>query len=291
MTSNYSYMRWHQHLVDSVKPPWRFIGSSFAVFATLWTIIEATSFFENEDSFGVRNGDFYFYLVCFSVLFGFVHSFLVYWRSTPAFAEGLPKEAQHLIRVRPKGWEFQLAQTLLVKAIVPLDQRLHRVVAGEAFVPLRSEAGIEAYFGMIKVRMNNLTRMIRSTECIISTGFPRCFAGEMSVEERTRSIQTSVTELEELYKTTIAFEEELHSMQIPEGFEKLHEIQSNWSEEIRQPLQKLLIALQEIRSAIEIKVAKDKVDYSIEIKPPANINAFMVELAQLQSEGFVNRKV
>lgn len=283
MTINNSFKRWYEHLLDSVNPPWAFFGRSFAVFATLWTLIEANSFFGNEGSRSLQNGSFYLYLIGFSALSGFALTFVKHMRTTPSFAEGFPKEAQRIIRNQAKGWEFHLAQVLFVSLIEPLDRRLEGILNGTALVLLRPAPSQAEYMSIISLRTGNMIRMASVAKHMFEVSFPGCFEGKLPVEERVKRIQKAVQEVESFYEVTISMEEELHSMGIPDGFEKLHEMQANWTEAIRVPFRELLRFLQAMRDAVNSNEENPSVHFSLVMEPPQNIDAFNEEVSRLSA--------
>lgn len=278
---NYRYNRWYHHAWDSLKPPWPLLAHSFAVFATLWTLIEATSFFGENETKPLKNGWFYAYLIVFSLVSGFVFSFIRYWNAPPKFAEHLPRSAQRIIKKQAKGWEFHLAQLLFVRSFERLDRRLEGILNGTSLIFIRPTMTVAEYMEYIRLRMNNMMRMGPVAHHIV-TSFPKCFENDLSPEKRVELIERAVEKVEVFYKATIALEEELHSTGVPEGFEALHKMQSNWSEVARVPFREILQFLQSLRESVGIKGDIPKVERKLTMEAPEKIEDFIRELSRLE---------
>ncbi|MEM6822239.1 MAG: hypothetical protein AAF558_09885 [Verrucomicrobiota bacterium] len=288
VTANISSKNWWDHFRESLSPPWLLLSSSFVSFATFWTFIEAGDFSRISTPEQVRAGWFYLYLLCFSVFIGAAFNFLRYWNDVLVTFDHLPDKARRIVRRQGKGWEFHLAQILIVDSISPLDNRLKRVLNGEAYIPLKTRCSNDDYFDLMKLRLSNTQAMILTIEQWVQKSFPQCFSGTLSVGDRCKRIEQSVSEFEEFYRSTVEDEEELKSVAPPDGFERVHKIQEDWTECARLALRELLEALQVMRDAAVGPETTEKASFTVHLSAPSGLNEFQEELKNLPDSVILN---
>jgi hypothetical protein len=272
----------HKGVVDHAKGVLKrwplFVGNAVAVFGVIWTLAATGSYFLNADFRGVR---FYGVAVAFALVAAGVRTVRAYLNESPPGFEGEPASVRRIAHLQRSGWEFRLARELLQNALADPDDELSALSSGRVFVRVERQLDLQDYIDWVSLAPANLLSMMKVAQNLLVLDFAAAL-GTPELDARPLAISSVVRRIRHLYLESVAFEQSMQAVQPPEGAEKLHELQSGWSEPIRSGVRQLFDFLDRVL-AVDKKDKHAQVEFTVVIDSPENIDQFCEELALIQA--------
>ena len=255
-----------------------FVVTITTVFLSLWGIFGAFSFF------GIQFSIFFPYgvLIIASLLISFSRIGYHYYITVPSGFKTESRKIQKLAHFKRPKWEFKLTRDLLTSNLSPIDKEIDELLDGQHFVSLKKAPNEAEYTKWVQLRLDNIQQMVHVATKLLIFRLPNALKiskGELASEIE---ILNSIKTIKKLYKQTYKFEAELYEIKPPDGFEKLHELQVNWSDMVRDSVNQYYDFLENVIQAnfdngdVEIK-------FMIKVKQPPKINEFIEEMGRMSS--------
>lgn len=275
-----TYSLTHRSFVDHVcgyfNSPSEFAIVFFATLTGTWGLIELLTFF-----LGIDNDERKLLELSWLALFSLAVSLAVrlfrYPKDFPHDTDHLPEKARSLAHLRPKRWEFKFAQTLLHSRVVPIDRRYSEYISGEAYSCATRMASGSEYVDHIQVRLANVDRLLKVAASLICSRFPETLAEDLPPIEKANNIAHAIDAIERFYSDSVEFEHTANVLIPPEGFEKLHGLQKNWTQPLRDGIADLLRWLQAMADAEDDTF----IEFKISLAEPPNMDQFCKEFERM----------
>lgn len=206
------------------------------------------------------------------------------WRVVFVYAKDLPQsisqegaEVRSIYFRQARGWQFRLAEKLLEKHVLPLDSELGRIEDGSKYVPTR-HLELQEYVKWLRVRPDNLQRLLRAACKTMIERLPNALRGEKG-SPQLHDIVATTSQMAELYKDCVLFEEDARAIVPPAGLEALHATSLGWTEPLRKGMKELMGFL---RKAGAVKYGTvEKLTLDLQFDPPPQVERFCEELKRL----------
>ena len=280
-TGSYYYLRFYDHMFNCIKNHLiAFLVTSIATFGISWTFIEAISYLLNlnlSDSkilFGC--------VIVVSIIFGTGKSVYNYLNKPPKGLENESNLAQRVAIQKRPFWEFKLAFVILSDRLSEIDEKLDNLLSGRTHIKVIKSLSNEEYSNWLSLRPTNLLNMVEVAKNLLVFELSSCIAGEKTGKLEINSLIKLADQIKDVYEATYQFVIEGKEITVPDGFETLHEIQSEWVNVIRDGFTQMLDVLDKIskRKAKD----KDQINESIVFEEPPRISEFEQELERLEIE-------
>ena len=237
VTATFQYNRWHSHFLPAIKLKWKTLAVvAMAMFGALWTMAEATSYFLREDLAGETP---YWLIGIFSLLLGMLIAGGEYLRSTPEGFEGESRAVQWLVHMKPKRWEARLTQNLLANRITPIDRSLDYLNRGLIWVELIGQPEDQEYIEWLKLRPENFLRMIEVGKKLLVMELPQAAFVNPEGFADPIEIRAVCDSIGNLYSEAYEYQARTRSIEPPQYFARVHEIQEGWPEVIREGISQM----------------------------------------------------
>lgn len=275
-----TYVPMYMHCWLALKHGWRTLAGAFcSVFGVLWMFFGAVTgllgiSYTGLSVFGSLAG---MSLAVAAVYTGYRHS-----TSVPPGFEGELSSIQSVVRWKRPKWEYGLALLLLQDRLSRTDRQLRDLVQGRRYVGLTMPHDVDSYVAWLRLRPQNLTRMVEAAKQLLVYDLPRVLDSSSSGEGSPISIAECVDAISDLYVETLNFELESHRVLPPEGFDGVHRIQNGWSEAIRD-------GIRQVTDFLERGIARDlrsdePLEFMIEFDRPKDVDEFNKELDRLMAQ-------
>ena len=269
-----------EHAVQILKKKWqRVIITGIAVFGVIWTFVESGNYFFHLDLSGKY---YYLLLIIISLLSAFIYSTLSYLKTPPDGLEKLPHHMQRIAILKKPFWEYRFAYVLLNDKLAEIDNHLLGVLNGQVYIEISKKPKISEYIDWIQLRPKNLINMIDIANKLLVFELPASLAATKETKIFYKNVLECIERIKDLYQKTCDYEIEGREITPPEGFDKIHEIQSGWSKVIRDGIKQILKFLEKI-SNLDKKKLKDPIKFTIMFNEPEGINEFESELNNIKN--------
>jgi hypothetical protein len=266
--------------IQGVLSRWRpMLLTAVSVFGVTWTMSEAASYFLHADLSGVGR---LLTVLVFSVIASVVWAVSSYISDAPQGFADESHAVRRIAQLQPKRWEALLARQLLRDALERYDEELQAARENRVFVPIEAKLTPEEYVDWSRRRMENLSRMLEVGTRLLVLDF---MGAVMSVysDHKPAQIRSVVYRIRDFYAATVQFELDRHRVQPPDGAERLHELQSDWSNPIREGVQQLYGILDRL---IDLDLKKDsRLDLTITMDSPPHVDEYGAEISRLERDG------
>jgi hypothetical protein len=236
MLTVFHYRPLRQH-AKAVMREWRsLLLTASVVFATLWGLAEATSYFL-EVSF--RGWVFFATAVAVSLLAGSARAAYAYVHACPKGFEHESREARGIAQLQKPLWEYRLARQLLNDKLTGLDRELDDLLENRVLVPTTRHIGVEEFAAWATLRISTLVRMAEVAQRLLITDFPGAIKALPEHPADAVQILTVVDQIRSLYSETVAYERETRATEPVEVLAGAHRLMLGWSAPIRSGIQQL----------------------------------------------------
>lgn len=285
-TATFTETRWYERIWEFLPYLPRETPLFAAVTISLWGVAEVFAQVSGE-TIELRS------LGLPTLLTGFVtatyHAFSKFRSYVPEALLSESMDSRLIYRKRKSGWQFALAQQMLLERLARLNRTLHRVTIGAEFIPAR-HLPIQEYVDWLQFRPTFLMRLVHSTAIQCTSEIPSIFAS-VSSEDKLSELKAGVEELERLYQFAVDFEVDGHSVQPPEVFENLHSMMHGWSAPIQKGIENFITILDHLASLDPKSLKAGTVTlppFTIQFDPPQNIDEFSRELESIDIATIIN---
>lgn len=254
-----------------------FFGSTFGVFGMLWTLSDATSSSLKIDLTGSKP---YIGMALLSLMAALVSTGYRYVHITPKGFESESRMIQKLAHLKRPRWEYKLGLSLLQDRLSPTDRKLSELLAGRYYVPISRKPENHEYMKWLMMRPANLLRMVEVAKTLLIFDLPKAMMATGNSEVCPQQILQSVERINQFYHQTYEFELDGFSIEPPEGFKKIHQIQSGWTQVIREGVHQMFDFLQQVIDA-NLKKKTALIAFTITIEAPIGLREFEEELGRL----------
>jgi len=202
-----------------------------------------------------------------------------YSTSVPPGFEGELSSIQSVVRWKRPKWEYGLALLLLQDRLSRTDRQLRDLVEGRRYVGATEPDDADSYVAWLRLRPQNLTRMVEVAKQLLVYDLPRVLDSLSSGEASPVSIAECVDAISDLYVETLNFELESRRVLPPEGFDGVHRIQNGWSQTIRDGIRQVTDFLE--RATTWNPRSGKPLEFTIEFGAPRDVDMFKAELDRL----------
>lgn len=273
------YVSLVEHVGRAFQHHWKpFALAAVYVFGVVWSAVGASALFLEVEFSGWQP---YLGVIGLSLLGGLSVLGLRYLGVVPEDFQQESREAQRLAHLQPERWRFKLARRLLHDRLTVIDRQLSDVVDGLQFVPIRERPDVERYVDWLRLRPTNLVGMVGVAKQLVVFDLPAALLSNESGRPSPQEILRRVERIETLYRQIYEFQIEGHSIEPPDGFNKVHEIQQRWALVISDGIQQMFDFFDEI-VAVDLKGKDAKVEFTVEFREPGGIEEFNAELERLE---------
>lgn len=275
-----TYMPWHEHIKDFFLSQWKTILIYWiGLFGIFWGIIEALSFFIQKISFSNMYVLFGSLLICFvGSFFRCIH---VYLNTVP---EGLIGEASRVHKIafsKKHFWEYALAYELTKSRIEKIDQDLDDVVNNRVYVKVTKTMDVEQYMQWMQTRPENFLRIVDVAKQLLIFDLINAAHADTDDNVDYHNLIRVIELTKDAYRSTYDFEIEGREINIPEGFELVHEIQCEWVSVIRDAFHQMLEILKSTGN--RAKSDFSPLEKTIVFESPPRIDEFTKELDRISA--------
>lgn len=247
-----------------------------AVTASFWGVAEVLSEIGGQ-TLSLRNLAIPALVTAFSA--SFYKAVQKYRTHVPEPLSPESKASQSIHRKGKSGWQFALAYQMLNERTESSDMTLQRIENGAHFAtPIHYDD--DEYIAWIRRRPEALIRLIRAVAVQCTSEMPSVLANPLDPEFLVK-LKDSVSQLCNLYETTVEFELQSRAACPPEKFEKANEMTFGWSNPVQEGIREFLSVLKQL-SEINPKTARPDgappPTFSIQFNPPPNIDSFIQEI-------------
>ncbi|MPQ76134.1 hypothetical protein [Hydrogenovibrio sp. JE_KL2] len=281
-----SYLTWYQKLIEFIKQQWKKISLYLlSWFSVLWLTVEVLNFFYPKIS--LNSHIVLLGILAVSFLVAVVHSFLEYKRHIPLGLENESIQVHKIVRVKKPFWEYALAYELLRERIEFIDQALDDVLNNRVHIKISRVMDIEEYMQWLVTRPENLIKMVEVSKTLLISDLVQAIHPDEGREVNYTDVIRVADLIKDLYTNLYEFEIEGRTIQVPDGFEFVHQIQSGWATVIRDAFHQMLEVLLTVSR-------RDKGDLSpingtITFEEPPKIQEYHDELERLCCDFRSNR--
>lgn len=254
-----------------------FLFSILGVFGVLWTLSEATSYFLKIDLTGAKP---YISMALLSLMAALVYTGYRYVHTVPNGFKSESRMIQRLAHLKRPRWEYRLGLSLLRDRLSSTDQKLSELLAGRRYVPISRKLEPSEYMKWLTMRPTNLLKMVAVAKTLLVFDLPNAMMARDNSDVYLQQILQSVERIDQFYQQIYEFELEGFSIEPPEGFEKIHQIQNGWTQVIRGGVHQMFDFLQQILDA-DLKKKNASVAFTITIEAPVGLREFEEELDRL----------
>lgn len=254
-----------------------FLGSTSGVFGVLWTLSDATSSSLNIDLTGSKS---YIGMVLLSLMAALVYTGYRYVHTVPDGFDSENRIIQKLAHLKRPRWEYRLGLCLLRDRLSSTDRKLSELLAGQRYVPISRKLELSEYMKWLTMRPANLLRMVAVAKALLVFDLPKAMMATGNSEVCPQQILQSVERIDQFYHQIYEFELDGFSIEPPEGFEKIHQIQSGWTQVIREGVHQMFDFLQQVIDA-DLKKENALIAFTITIEAPIGLREFEEELGRL----------
>jgi len=253
-----------------------FIATLSTVFLAIWGILDAFDFFGFEFSFYFPYG----LIITVSLLIAFCTVAFHYYKTVPSGFESESRTNQKLAHFKRPKWEFKLTRNLLISKLSLTDTHIDELLEGQHFVPFKAAPNQAEYMSWLELRIDNIEKMVSVATYLMVFRLPgalRISKGELASElEILKSIET----IQKLYRQTYKFEAELQEIKPPPGFERIHKLQENWSEVVRDSVNQFHDLLNQVIHA-NFKKGNVEIEFMITVDSPDKMDEFIDEVDKI----------
>lgn len=277
-----SYLRWYDHTVEYIKHFSRLVVIYFfAALLFLWGVLEASAFFFVDR--GLNDVAVLIFGACASGVVGVTRTIQEYRSQVPEALERENSSAQDIAISKRPFWEYALARQLLLSRTEEIDKKLEHVLGGRTYVAARKQPDNEEYISWLKCRPENVLRLFEVTKQLLVFDLLPSISNERGKENYFVGLISTVSLVQDVYEKTLEFEIGGREIIPPDGFERIHEIQSGWATPIRDGIHQMLDALAEISE----RTPKDEGPMHSTLKfsfPESWSEEFSAELARIERD-------
>ena len=254
-----------------------FCITAVSVFAALDAVLEAPSFFLEAQ---LRGGRFFLGVVIASILCACFWTVRAYLNDCPVGLEKESAKARRIAQLQRARWEYRLADRLLKDVLLDLDDELAALSQGRVYVPIERQPDLQEYMDWVRLDPPNISRMIGVGQKLLVLDLPAAL-GSTLVAEKPQAIRNVVYRIRDLYSASVHFERSRRAVLPPEGMERLHELQLDWSGTLRDAVRQMFAFFDRILSLESLE--HGQVAFTVTMDEPANVSEFSLELARLES--------
>lgn len=266
--------------VGGVLGRWRvMLLTALAVFGVMWTMAESASYFLRVDLSG---SDRLVTVLIFSLIAALVWAVYQYVGDAPRGMEHESPVARRLAQLQPAKWEVSLARQLLHDLLDDFDGELQSAREGRVFVPISTRLSPSEYADWAQRRLANLRRMMEVGTRLLVLDFIGALMLPYS-DDKASHIRSVVYRVRDFYAATVEFELDRHAVEPPDGAERLHELQADWSNPIRDAVQQLFDIVEQV-IAVDLK-SETQLSLSITMDSPPNVDEYCAEIERLERSG------
>jgi hypothetical protein len=221
-------------------------------------------------------------ILIISLLFSVLRTFQKHNDTIPTGFEKESKSAQHIANRMGFLWGFKLALILLKDKIFTAENSLSDILENRTFVPITKSLPLPNYIEWIKLRSTNVLLMIEIFKNLLTNDLVNLMTHADCEAGAPLKILNATERIGKLYIRTVEFEIESRSIQPPEGFERIHEIQKGWTKPVQQGINQMINCLEK---AAQTKKGKElKIKFDIKLEAPDAIPEFNEEVKRLSYE-------
>jgi hypothetical protein len=220
--------------------------------------------------------------ITISLILGVAKSITAYLNGNPQGLEEDSKVTHRVVILKKPFWEYKLASLLLHDRLNKIDARLEGLLSGKASVQITKSLSLEEYISWLKLRPTNLLNMVTVAKNLLIFELSSSIGGEKTGSLEIRGLVKLSDQIKNLYEAAYLFEIEGKQIDIPEGFNVIHEIQSAWVVVIRDGINQMF----EVLDQISKRTAKDvhPINANIVFEEPPRIKEFEEELERLSDQ-------
>lgn len=278
-STNLSSVNFINHIIQYIQKQWikffltyiAFLGGSFA-------IIEIIIYFFKID---LANKMIFIPLIFISFLFALIISVKSYINIVPIGLENESKIIRRIGHIKKLYWEYDLAYTLLAQNIKLTDQKFDEILNNQVFIKTKKSLSIVEYTQWLQNRPSNLIKMINVAKNLMINELFSCLISKKGEEVDINRLVQIIKLIQKLYEDAYNFEVEGKEYVVPEIFQQIHNIQSGWTEVIRDTIQQLLAILKEIST--RKKDNEEPIIAEITFGELKRLKEFQSELAKIES--------
>lgn len=245
--------------------------------STMWWH-STTSYFLKIDLTGPKP---YIGMALLSLMAALVYTGRRYVHTVPEGFEPESRMIQRLAHLKRPRWEYRLGLNLLRDRLSSTDQKLSELLAGRRHVPISRKLEPSEYMKWLTIRPANLLRMVAVAKALLVFDLPNAMMARDNSEVYPQQILQSVERIDQFYLQIYEFELEGFSIEPPEGFEKIHQIQNGWTQVIREGVHQMFDFLQQVLDA-DLKKKNALIAFTITIEAPTRLKEFEEELDRLR---------
>jgi hypothetical protein len=280
-STNIEYISIGEHILKIFQSKWKkFILTFIAVFGAIWTLVNSGSYFLKIDLSGQY---FFISLGLISFLSATINSTISYFKTPPSGLEELPYSIQRIVILRRPFWEYEFAYTLLELKLSEVDFHLTGVLSGNVFIEMTTKPKFTEYFKWIQLRPTNILNMVDVALKLLVYELPSSLKQNKDCKISFQNIIVCIERIKDLYQKACEYEIEGRKIKPPEACRQIHEIQSEWSQEIRNGIKKMLELLYML-SRMSKNDLKNPIDFNIKLDKPKGIKEFEIEIQKLNSK-------
>ncbi len=267
-----------RHIRIAISKYWRngFVSGG----VTLASAIAVIEFILNRFSIELSKLALLAFLIAAPILIAIIFIAISYYNHVPSGFEDESREIQKIVHFKRMKWETRLAIGLLREKLDKTEMQINDIVDDMVHIPITSRPEVDEYLNWLQTRPSNLLRMIEVAKNLLI----RDFAGALTLNDKDapdpKKILESVNKVKKLFDSTYEFGLEGRSIQAPDGFERIHEIQGSWVKIIQDTILQVYDFL-EIVLKHDIEEEK-RIQFAFVFDSPTNIEEYIDELRRLE---------
>jgi len=276
---NLTYMPWYEHVQAAVTSHLKtFVLYSLGGFGILWGLVEAGNFFYPN---AIINNSFIFYcLIIVSFVVALTRCIHDYSNTIHIGLENESKNIQKIALKKNHYWEYALVFELLKQRIEKIDKDLDDVINNRVYIKIIKSLDVESYIKWLDTRPANLLGMVESAKQLLIFDLVNVMQSKDEDNNDFSSLIKIVNHIGDLYRSAFDYEVEGKEIRVPEHFEIVHEIQSEWVSVLRDSFKQFLDIYQTI--SVRRKGNYDPIKAEITFEEPPRISEFDFELDRLE---------
>lgn len=249
-----TYMPLHEHVRDFFLSQWVSILIHFLGFLSAYcALIEAFDFFypkqnlSNSYTFTIGLG-----VASFGAIIKCIH---IYRNTAPNDLMHESTKIKKIAFSKKPYWEYAIAYELIKSRIQNIDRKLEDLISSRVHIKIQKIMTRSQYIEWLQLRPSNLTGIIHVAKQLLIFDLIDAIHADESKEVDYKNLIRIVDLIKNLYESAYNFEVEGREIQIPDGFEVIHEIQADWIMVVREGFHQMLDILQTV-------AARKKGDFS-----------------------------
>lgn len=274
--------RLHERLIEYYKLFKEDAADIFPLTAALWgflyVLVEAM---DNK----VSIGGLALPVIITAVLVLLYKVWLKYKNYTPEVLHEESEAAKIIYRKQNCGWQFALAEQMLIDKISIIDLTLQRIKKGVEFIePVNMTA--DEYYNWLELRPEALKRLNHVVMVQCTDEIPALLGDMDDSETKLRELKIKVSALIRLYEHTMKYEAECFQIVPREPFVDLHKMTYGWTEPIQRAINEFMEILHSLASIDRNLLKAGKVQpphFNIIVRAPENIEEFSKRLDDISA--------